>query len=364
MPLRAVLSWRHSHEFTSEGDHATRITDRVDTPVPRSLLRATFAYRHRQLRADLIAHHWARQYRQEPLTVAVTGSSGLVGRALVALLTTGGHRVVRLVRCQPCTPDERTWDPAAPADALLVGVDAVVHLAGASIAGRFSDSHKHQIYDSRIGPTRRLAELAGPGGVDTFATASAIGYYGPDRGDEMLTEASPRGAGFLADLVVDWEAAALPAAEGGVRVVQVRTGIVQSPKGGTLQLLYPLFAAGLGGRLGNGQQWLSWIGIDDLIDVYYRVLVDTTLSGAINAVAPEPVRNADYTRTLARVLRRPALLPVPAFGPRLLLGQQGGRELAEASQRVRPQRLLDAGHPFRYPHLEPALRHLLGRDAP
>ena len=271
--------------------------------------------------------------------------------------------MVRLVRRPPRSQDERTWDPAAPAEGLLVGVDAVVHLAGASIAGRFSDRHKHQIYNSRIGPTRRLAELAARSGVDTFATASAIGFYGPDRGDEMLTETSQRGEGFLADLVVDWEAATLPAAEDGVRVVQVRTGIVQSPKGGTLRLLYPLFAAGLGGRLGNGQQWLSWISIDDLIDIYYRVLVDTTLSGAINAVAPDPVRNADYTRTLARVLHRPARLPIPAFGPRLLLGQQGGRELAEASQRVRPQRLLDAGHPFRHPHLEPALRHVLGRDA-
>jgi uncharacterized protein (TIGR01777 family) len=197
--------------------------------------------------------------------------------------------------------------------------------------------------------------------VTAFVAASAIGIYGPDRGDEVLTEDSARGEGFLADVVADWEDAARPAAA-GVRAVQVRTGIVQTPRGGMLRLLSPLFEAGLGGRLGSGKQWLAWIGLDDLLDIYLRAVLDPQLSGPVNAVAPEPVRNIDYTRTLAAVLRRPALLPVPGFGPRLLLGEEGAREIAQASQNVRPERLIGAGHQFRQPELEGALRHLFGRE--
>ena len=222
-----------------------------------------------------------------------------------------------------------------------------MHLAGASIAGRFTEAHKTAIRDSRIEPTRRLAEAAADAadGPRTFVSASAIGIYGFDRGDAVLCEESVRGDGFLADVVADWEAATEPAAEAGLRVVTVRTGIVQSARGGTLRLFRPLFAAGLGGRLGDGRQWLSWIGLDDLLDVYYRALYDTALTGPVNAVAPEPVRNADYTKALGRVLHRPAVLPVPSFGPRLLLGEQGARELAEANQRVVPTKLRDVGSP-------------------
>jgi uncharacterized protein len=300
------------------------------------------------------------------MTVAVTGSGGLVGTALTALLSTGGQRVIRLVRRPARGAGERQWDPGRPDAALLAGVDAVVHLAGASIAGRFTEPHRRALRDSRVEPTRRLAEVAAraPGGPQTFVSASAIGYYGPDRGDEVLSEDSPRGEGFLAGLVADWEAATAPAAAAGLRVVQVRTGIVQSPRGGTLQLFYPLFAAGLGGRIGSGRQWLSWIGLDDLADIYLRALTDADLSGPVNGVAPAPVRNADYTRTLAAVVRRPALLPVPSAALKLVLGEEGDRELAEASQRVRPDRLLAAGHAFRFSRLEPALRHLLGHEYP
>ncbi|GAA2784692.1 TIGR01777 family oxidoreductase [Saccharopolyspora taberi] len=353
--------WRHTHEFTAEGGDRTRLTDTVDTPVPERFLRPVFTYRHRQLADDLAVHRWARQLRPEPLTVAVTGSSGLVGSALTALLTSGGHRVVRLVRRSPRTAGERRWRPEAPDPDLLEGVDAVVHLAGASIAGRFTPAHKHEIRASRVGPTRALAELAARGAIGAFVSASAIGFYGPDRGDEPLTERSSRGSGFLADVVVDWEAASAPAEDAGVRTVRVRTGEVQSAAGGMLRMLRPLFAAGLGGRLGSGEQWTSWIALDDLLDVYYRALVDTGLSGPVNAVAPHPLRNIDYSRTLAEVLRRPAVVPTPSFGPRLLLGAEGARELAEADQRVVPQRLLDLSHRFRFRGLEPALRHALGR---
>ena len=279
--LPRVLTWRHVHGFHDAGGGATRVEDDLQTNVPEAALRQMFGYRHRQLDADLKAQRWARDRHPEPLTVAITGSSGLIGTALTALLTTGGHRVIKLVRhpVKPGADGERQWDPSRPAPDLLDGVDAVVHLAGASIAGRFTAAHKAQIRDSRIEPTRRLAELAARtakadgAALTAFVSASAIGYYGADRGDEVLTEESPRGTGFLADVVADWEAATQPAADAGLRTVLVRTGIVQSPKGGTLRLLFPLFEAGLGGRLGDGRQWLSWISLDDLADVYLLSLI-------------------------------------------------------------------------------------------
>jgi len=363
-PLSAVLPWRHAHRFSPAGEQATRVTDTVETPLPARLLRPMFAYRHRQLADDLATQARARTACPDPLTIAVTGSGGLIGTALTALLTTGGHRVIRLVRRAPGNPGERYWRPDDPGPELLSGVDAVIHLAGASIAGRFTPARKQAIRDSRIVPTRRLAQLAATAAprLRTFVTASAVGIYGPDRGDEVLTEASTRGDGFLADVVAGWEAAGGPAAAAGIRTVQVRTGIVQTPRGGMLRLLYPLFAAGLGGRLGDGTQWLAWIGLDDLADIYLQAVTDPGLSGPVNAVAPQPVTNAEYTSTLAGVLRRPALLPVPALGPRLLLGGEGASELAEASQHVRPQRLIEAGHRFRHPGLEVALRHVLGKE--
>jgi uncharacterized protein (TIGR01777 family) len=362
------LSWRHTHQFTPASPKATRVTDVVDTPLPARVLRPMFAYRHRQLADDLAAQARARELSPDPLTIAVTGSGGLIGTALTALLSTGGHHVIRLVRRLPRHAGERYWRPEEPGPDLLSGVDALIHLAGASIGGRFTAGRKQEIRDSRITPTRRLAELAaashttGAPGLRAFVTASAIGIYGPDRGDEVLTETSARGDGFLADVVAAWEDATAPAARAGLRTVQVRTGLVQTPRGGMLRLLYPLFAAGLGGRLGSGKQWLAWIGLDDLLDIYLRAVLDPALSGPVNAVAPAPVRNADYTAALAGLLRRPALVPVPPLGPRLLLGGEGARELAEASQCVRPQRLINAGHHFRYPELEPALRHVLGRE--
>jgi hypothetical protein len=382
-----VLPWRHLHQFSLAGERngaqSTLVTDIVETPLPARALRSMFVYRHRQLADDLAALARARQIGSgpgtatgaDPLTIAVTGSGGMIGTALTALLTTSGHQVIRLVRRLPKHAGERHWRPEDPGPELLDGVDVVIHLAGASIGGRFTPERKAGIRDSRILPTRRLAELAassaassvagsagGSGTLQAFITASAIGLYGPDRGDEVLTEGSARGEGFLAGVVADWEEATAPAAAAGIRTVQVRTGIVQTPRGGMLRLLSPLFEAGLGGRLGSGKQWLAWIGLDDLLDIYLRAVLDPDLSGPVNAVAPEPVRNIDYTRTLATVLHRPALLPVPGLGPRLLLGEEGAREIAQASQNVRPERLIGAGHQFRQPDLEGALRHLFGRD--
>ncbi|QNG20695.1 TIGR01777 family protein [Rhodococcus triatomae] len=363
LPLRLLAPWRHTHSFTDAGPGNTEIRDHVETPVPGRFLASTFRYRHRQLVDDLAAHRWAAAHLDGPLTVAVTGSSGLVGTALSAFLTTGGHRVIRLVRGQARSDDERRWDPEDPGTDLLQGVDAVVHLAGASIAGRFTGEHKARVRGSRVGPTELLARAAGAAadGPSTFVCASAIGFYGADRGDELLDEGAVRGGGFLADTVEDWEADTEPARVAGLRVVNIRTGIVQSTRGGVLRLQRPLFEIGAGGRLGSGRQWLSWIDLDDLVDVYHRALVDTALSGPVNAVAPEPVRNSEYTRVLARVLRRPAVLPVPELGPRILLGKEGARELALASQRVTPARLAERDHRFRFPDLEQSLRHQCGR---
>ncbi|MGK2852762.1 MAG: TIGR01777 family oxidoreductase, partial [Microbacteriaceae bacterium] len=345
----------------------TRVYDRIEAVVPAAALRPMFVYRHAQLAEDLAAHRAAAEAGLTPMVIAVSGATGLVGDALTAFLSTGGHRVIRLVRGPANTSggpgsDERQWDPDNPVPDLLAGVDAVVHLAGASIAGRFTESHRAAIRDSRIGPTRALAEAAARvvDGPRIFVSASAIGYYGYECGDSLLTEDSTVGDGFLADVVADWEAATEPAAAAGLRVVNVRTGVVQSARGGTLRLLRPLFAAGLGGRLGSGRQWLSWIGLDDLLDVYHRALYDTRLVGPVNAVAPDPLRNNEYTAALGQVLRRPTLLPVPSFGPRLLLGSQGARELAEADQRVVPAKLHGLGHTFRRPGIEDALAHELG----
>ncbi len=362
-PAPRVVHWRHTHDFDAVDAHTTRVVDTVDTNVPDRLLTRVFAYRRRQLADDLAALARLRAIDPGPRTVAVTGSSGLVGRALCALLGTSGHRVIRLVRHATDGADERTWNPTDPAPGLLDDVDAVVHLAGAPIAGRFTERHKAKVRDSRVEPTRRLAQAAtaarnGPG---VFVSASAIGYYGADRGETELDEDAGRGTGFLADVVADWETATAPAADAGIRTVQIRTGIVVDPRGGMLGLLLPLFRAGLGGRLGSGRQWFSWIGIDDLCDVYARSVVDDALAGPVNAVAPNPVRNAEFTRTLAGVLRRPAVIPVPAFAPALVLGREGATEFALANQRVRPDRLTDADHVFRSPDLEPTLRHLLGR---
>ncbi len=362
LPLAPVLRWRHQHDFACE-DGGTRVTDTVTTTLPDRLLRPMFGYRHRQLYGDLAAHASAAAISGgRLLTVAVTGTSGTVGSALVPFLTTGGHRVIRLVRRPARRPDERRWDPEDPATDLLDGVDAVVHLAGAPIAGRLDAAHREAVRDSRVGPTARLATLAARSGVEVFVSASAVGFYGPDRGDEELTEHSERGDGFLADVAVDWEDAALAAEAqaGGTRVVCLRSGVVLTPTGGLLRLQRPLFLAGLGGPIGSGDRWLPWIGLDDLLDIHLRALVDERLEGPVNAVAPDPVTDTAYARALGRALHRPARLRVPALGPRLLLGEAAARELALTSQRVRPAALERVEHRYRYPDVEDALRHVLG----
>ncbi|WP_010540676.1 TIGR01777 family oxidoreductase [Dietzia alimentaria] len=366
-PYAAATGWVHHHSVTpgpitgAQDAPTTILGDRVDARVPGRLLSPVFAYRYRQMAADLTTI--ARFSTSKPLTVAVTGASGLVGGALTALLGVAGHRVIRLVRGDAHGPGERQWDTAAPASDLLDNVDVLVHLAGAPIAGRFTDSHLARVRDSRIEPTRRLAELvARRDGKTTFVCASAIGFYGSDRGDEQLTEHSEPGTGPLADIVQDWESACEPARKSGARVVNVRTGVVLSGAGGMLPPLAAIMRTGLGGRLGTGRQWLSWIALDDLTDLYLRAIVDASVEGIVNATAPEPVTNSEFTRVLGSVLHRPTVLPVPGWAPGLLLGQRGAGELALADQRVLPRLLETLEHPFRYPSLRVALEHDLGAE--
>jgi uncharacterized protein (TIGR01777 family) len=296
--------------------------------------------------------------------ILVTGASGLIGSALVRSLQAEGHTVTCLVR-RPPRPGglEVLWNPESGSlDAALVEAhDAFVHLAGENIAaGRWTRARKARIRDSRVKVTRRLCEslarLSQPPKV--VVSASAVGYYG-DRGGEVLTEESPSGVGFLAEVCREWEAACGPAVQKGIRVVNLRTGMVLSAAGGVLQRMLLPFRMGLGGRIGSGRQYMSWIALDDLVGVVVHALTRDTLAGPVNAVAPNPVTNREFTRTLGRVLRRPTVLPVPAFALRLALGEMADALLL-ASARVESARLVASGYVFRYPELEGALRHVLG----
>ena len=296
--------------------------------------------------------------------VAITGASGFIGSALTQHLRTHGHSVTRYVRRTAAADDEASWDPAAGTidAAPLARADAVVHLAGEGIAERrWTPAQKQRILGSRVQGTRLVAETIarldeGPG---VLVSASGIDYYG-DRGDEVLTEDSGPGTrGFLPEVVIAWEAAADPARAAGIRVVHLRTGMVLSPDGGALPRLLGLFKLGLGGRLGSGRQYMPWISLDDEVGLVMHALATAELAGPVNAVSPTPVTNAEFTRTLARVLRRPAILPVPKLGPSVLLGRELATELLYASKRALPERALDSGYAFRHEHLETCLRELL-----
>jgi hypothetical protein len=299
------------------------------------------------------------------MNILVTGASGLIGQALISVLTTGGHRVICLVRFKPQGGESRVyWNPAGGDidEPKLEGFDAVIHLAGEPITGRWNAAKKRAIRESRAKSTRLLCEtmarLSRPPRV--LVAASASGYYG-DRGDEVLREESGAGSSFLSQVCQEWEAATKPAAESGMRVVNLRFGFVLSPAGGGLAKMLPAFKMGAGGKIGSGKQYMSWIGIDDLVQIILFATTADTLNGPVNAVAPNPVTNLEFTKTLGRVLGRPAIFPLPAFAVRLAFGEMG-KELLLASTRIEPARLLSAGYQFRFPELEGALRHLLGRE--
>jgi uncharacterized protein len=298
------------------------------------------------------------------MNILVTGASGLIGTALVSSLTSNGHGVTRLVRGQPRSGEKAArWDPmAGTIDAsALEGADAAVHLAGENIAERWTAAKKVRIRDSRVKGTQLLCEtlarLSSPPQV--LVSASAIGYYG-DRGEEILSEESPPGRGFLSEVCRAWEAATEPAQRQGIRVIQLRMGVVLSPAGGALAKILPPFRMGLGGVLGSGRQYMSWIALDDVVGVIQHAIVTDALQGPTNAAAPRAVTNQEFTKTLGKVLGRPTVMPLPAFAARLMFGEMAD-ELLLASARIQPTKLLASGYRFRYPELEDALRHLLAK---
>lgn len=298
------------------------------------------------------------------MKILISGSTGFIGSSLVPRLLQEGHTVLRLARPTTSISDSVIrWDPESGFidQSSLEGLEGVIHLAGENIAGRWTTEKKIRIRESRVKGTRLLCETLAqreqPPKV--FISASAIGYYG-DRGEELLTEESPPGKGFLAEVAQQWESATEPAQQRGIRVVLLRMGVVLSPQGGALGRMLPLFQKGLGGVLGSGKQYMSWIAMEDLLRVFLHTLNTTELYGPVNAVSPNPVTNAEFTRILGKVLRRPTFFPAPAFGLRLLLGEMA-EEMLLASQRVYPKRLLDTGFSFLFPELGEALNHLLGK---
>lgn len=298
------------------------------------------------------------------MKITVTGATGFIGKRLVERLLEQGHAVHIVGRTArtplPSNVQFSLWNAVAgePPAECVMEADAVVHLAGEPVSQRWTPEVKRRIWSSRVDGTRHLVQALArrPAPLPVLVSASAIGYYG-SRGDEILTEESPPGAGFLAELGAAWEREALQAAALGTRVVLPRIGIVLGLGGGALAVMLPPFRAGLGGRIGDGCQWMSWIHLDDLVNLLLFALENEALRGAVNATAPNPVRNAEFTQTLARVLRRPALFPVPLFALRLLFGEMS--EVMLASQRVLPKAAEAAGFKFSFPDLGPALKHLL-----
>ncbi|MGE0820990.1 MAG: TIGR01777 family oxidoreductase [Candidatus Binatia bacterium] len=367
--------WVHTHRMRPDGPAACYLEDQVEYALPlgvlgywggsafvREKLERLFTYRHRVTVDDVTAH---ARWTGKAMKILVTGASGLVGSALVPFLTTGGHQVFRLVRSKPVlTENEVLWEPMSGVGDFtrLEGLDAVVHLAGENIAaGRWTDEQKARIRDSRVRGTKVLSEalsqLVLPPKV--LVSASAIGYYG-NRGTEMVSEESPPGSSFLAEVCTAWEEATAPAEKAGIRVVHGRVGVVLSPKGGALAKMLLPFKLGAGGHVGSGQQYMSWIALDDVVGALFHAVITDTLRGPVNLTTPQAVTNREFTAILGKVLRRPTLLPVPAFAVRVVLGEMA-EELLLAGTRVAPRQLVATGYEFRFPQLKGALRHVLGR---
>ncbi len=368
--------WEHTHRVEPDGPQSCYLEDRIEYALPfaplshlvaggfvHHKLNRLFDYRHDTTAQDVAAHQHASS--TAPMRILVTGASGLVGSALLPFLSTGGHQVTRLVRsANQANGSACLWSPQtgiADPDA-LEGLDAVVHLAGDSIAtGRWTPQKKAAIRNSRVQGTQTLCETLAqrrqPPKV--LVCASAIGYYG-DQGDARLHEDSPPGHDFLAEVCRDWEAATQAATAAGIRVVHLRLGIILSLAGGALAKMIVPFQMGAGGMIGRGRQYMSWITLDDVIGAIHHALITDRLHGPVNAVAPQPVTNREFTRTLGHILHRPTLFPMPAAAARLAFGEMADALLL-SSARVTPTKLQDTGYTFRHRSLENGLRHVLGR---
>jgi uncharacterized protein (TIGR01777 family) len=296
------------------------------------------------------------------MKILITGSTGLIGSELCSFLTANNHQVLRLVRRTPAGSDEIGWEPSSGKldTGALEGIDAVIHLAGENIAGgRWTAERKRRIRESRINGTRLLAQALGrlSNPPRSLISVSAVGYYG-NRGEEVLVEENGPGTGFLSDLCREWEKATEPASAKGIRVVIPRLGIVLSSKGGALAQMLPVFRLGIGGRIGSGRQYISWIAMDDLLGIFNHAIHCESLRGPVNVVSPNPVTNLEFSKTLGRILSRPVLFAMPSFAARAVFGEMADQALL-ASARVSPAHLKDSGYPFRFPELEAALRHAL-----
>jgi uncharacterized protein len=368
-------SWEHLHAIEADGSAACTLTDTIRYELPggalgqamvggwmRRKLERMFAYRHEITRTDVELKF--RYGTVRSLRFLIAGASGLVGSALIPFLQSQGHEVVRLVRRKPTRAEEVFWAPeSGELDAAkLRGIDVIINLTGENVAGgRWTAARREAILSSRVNSTRTLvkAVAAMRHRPFTFISASAAGIYG-NRGDEHVNEESAHGSGFLAEVCTAWENETAEAEALGLRAVALRTGVVLTAAGGALGKMLPAFRAGLGGRMGSGRQWMSWIAMDDLVGAIYHTVLDQRCAGPVNAVAPEAVRNADFASALGRVLKRPALLPAPAMVLKVALGQMAEEALL-AGVRVMPTRLEEAGYFFRHAKLDEALRHVLGR---
>ncbi len=367
--------WVHSHRFLEADDGGTRYADEVEWELPAGFvsqflagttveheLERLFRFRHRRIGFDLDQH---ARIDGPPLTVVVSGASGFLGTELRHFLTTGGHRVLRLVRREPKADDEIRWDPKTEFVDLerLEGVDAFVHLSGKSLAsGRWTEARKRVFYESRVDTARTLSLAVSKlrRRPSVFVSASAIGFYG-NRGDRPVDESASVGRGFLPKLCDAWEKAPAPLRGTSTRVVSLRFGMVLSPGGGALGTMILPFKMGVGGRLGNGRQYVSWVDLDDALGLVLHALRAPTLRGPLNVTAPMPVTNATFTSTLGRVLGRPTIIPVPSLAVRALFGEMGDALLLQGA-RVEPRKALETGYRFRFSALEDSLRYQLGRE--
>jgi len=369
--------WEHTHSFIPDGPGRSVIEDHIEFRLPlgaagdlfgglpaKRFLERLFRFRHERTLADLTRH--AAHGGEPRLRVGVTGASGLIGAQLAAFLESGGHTVARIGRGLPERPGDIIWSPDTGklAAASLEDLDAVVNLAGENTGRRWTAARKERIVTSRRQGTALLAGTmaAMKRPPRALLSASAVGYYGADRGDAVLTETGAPGADFLADVCREWESALASASRAGIRVVPLRFGVVLTAAGGALGRMLPAFRAGAGGPFGGGDQWLSWIALDDLIGAVTALLYAETVDGAVNVTSPAPQTNREFVKTLGRVLRRPAIVPLPGGAVRAMFGEMGEVMLL-GGQRVVPERLDKAGFAFRYPELEAALRVELGRLA-